>query len=309
MIKIAPSILTADFANLKNELLSISEADLIHLDVMDGNFVPNLTFGPKLIKDLREYTKQIFDVHLMVNNPENYVKSMSNAGANIFTFHYESVIHANKLINDIKMENMKAGISIVPSTNENVLKYLIDDLDLILVMTVNPGFGGQKFLTEQLKKIENIKNMIIKSNKNIILEVDGGINEKTIIDIAKAGADVAVVGSYIFNENKDYNKKIKFLKDSCNNIKIEEKFDTNHFNSKIKFKSNMEVKKNNIKNQLHKELKEKVTRENIKFKISNEIKRKKEIDIENDRKKMVDFSSAKLDIGKLNKNIFNKIFS
>ena len=209
MVKISPSILSADFSILKEEIQKLEEADYIHIDVMDGNFVPNLTFGPKLVKDIRKYTDKIFDVHLMVNNPENYIDSMADAGADIITIHYESCIHIDRVITRIKDKGLKAGLSIVTSTNENVLQYLLDKIDLILVMSVNPGFGGQKFLYSQLDKIRNIKKMI--GNRNIEIEVDGGINEETYKQVIEAGADVLVAGSYVFNSN-DYNEVIRKLK-------------------------------------------------------------------------------------------------
>lgn len=209
MVKISPSILSADFSILKEEIQKLDEADYIHIDVMDGNFVPNLTFGPKLVKDIRKYTDKIFDVHLMVNNPENYIDSMADAGADIITIHYESCIHIDRVITRIKDKGLKAGLTLVPSTNENVLQYLLDKIDLILVMSVNPGFGGQKFLYSQLDKIRNIKKMI--GNRNIEIEVDGGINEETYKQVIEAGADVLVAGSYVFNSN-DYNEVIRKLK-------------------------------------------------------------------------------------------------
>lgn len=209
MVKISPSILSADFSILKEEIQKLEEADYIHIDVMDGNFVPNLTFGPKLVKDIRKYTDKIFDVHLMVNNPENYIDSMVDAGADIITIHYESCIHIDRVITRIKDKGLKAGLTLVPSTNENVLQYLLDKIDLILVMSVNPGFGGQKFLYSQLDKIRNIKKMI--GNRNIEIEVDGGINEETYKQVIEAGADVLVAGSYVFNSN-DYNEVIRKLK-------------------------------------------------------------------------------------------------
>ena len=209
MVKISPSILSADFSILKEEIQKLEEADYIHIDVMDGNFVPNLTFGPKLVKDIRKYTDKIFDVHLMVNNPENYIDSMADAGADIITIHYESCIHIDRVITRIKDKGLKAGLTLVPSTNENVLRYLLDKIDLILVMSVNPGFGGQKFLYSQLDKIRNIKKMI--GNRNIEIEVDGGINEETYKQVIEAGADVLVAGSYVFNSN-DYNEAIRKLK-------------------------------------------------------------------------------------------------
>lgn len=200
MIKISPSILSADFSKLGEEIINISKAgaDYIHLDVMDGSFVPNITIGNEVVKSLRKITNIPFDVHLMINNPDNHIESFAKAGSDIITIHAEASIHLDRSIELIKSFGKKAGVSIVPSTNENVLDYILEKLDLILVMTVNPGFGGQKFLTSQLKKIENIRNKIEKSGRKIELEVDGGINQETAKAVVQAGADVLVSGSYIF---------------------------------------------------------------------------------------------------------------
>ena len=207
-IKIAPSILSTDFSILKEEISKIKTADYLHIDVMDMHFVPNLTFGPKLIKDIKKHTNIPFDVHLMVDNPEQWIPLIKDF-ADIITVHYESCIHLHKTIQEIKKCGKMAGIALNPSTNEDVLKYLLDDIDLILVMTVNPGFGGQSFINSQLEKIKNIKNMI--KNKNIILEVDGGINDKTGKLCIEQGANMLVAGSFIFN-NENYENAIKILK-------------------------------------------------------------------------------------------------
>lgn len=208
-IKIAPSILSADFSILNKEIEKLYNADYIHIDVMDGHFVPNLTFGAKLIKDIRKWTDKIFDVHLMVENPDSYIEPMVDAGADIITVHYESCIHLERTIKKIKDYKVKAGLALVPTTNEDVLKYIINDLDLILVMTVNPGFGGQKFISSQLEKIKNIKKLI--GDKNIDLEVDGGINRETSELAKNAGANVLVAGSYVFGSN-NYEEAIEGLK-------------------------------------------------------------------------------------------------
>lgn len=210
-IKISPSILSADFSILKEEIQKLESADYIHIDVMDGHFVPNLTFGAKLIKDIRKYTKQVFDVHLMVENPDDYILPMVDAGADIITIHQESCIHIERTIQTIKKNNVRAGLSLVPTTNENVLKYILNDLDLVLIMTVNPGFGGQKFITSQLEKIKNVREMISKTGKDIDLEVDGGINNVTAKDVINAGANVLVAGSYVFNSTS-YTDAINSLK-------------------------------------------------------------------------------------------------
>lgn len=207
-IKISPSILSADFSILKEEIEKLSDADYIHIDIMDGHFVPNLTFGTKLINNIRKYTAQTFDVHLMVDDPDMYIPNLECA--DIITIHYESCIHLNRTINEIKKLGKMVGVALNPSTSEDVLKYIIDDIDLILVMTVNPGFGGQKFISSQLEKIRNIRNLINSTNKKIDLEVDGGIDDKTSKLVIEAGANVLVSGSYIFKQN-NYNKAIKSL--------------------------------------------------------------------------------------------------
>lgn len=213
MIKISPSILSADFANLGAEIRNIEKAgaDYIHIDVMDGAFVPNITIGNEVVKNLRKETKLPFDVHLMINNPDNHIQAFAEAGSDIITIHAEATIHLDRSIDLIKSFGKKAGVSIVPSTHEDVLDYILDKVDLILVMTVNPGFGGQKFLESQLKKIENIRNKITKSGRKIELEVDGGVNEKTIGLVTSAGADVVVSGSYIFGSN-NYSDAISKLR-------------------------------------------------------------------------------------------------
>lgn len=213
MIKIAPSILSADFAKLGEEIINIEKAgaDYIHIDVMDGSFVPNITIGNEVVKSLRQKTQLPFDVHLMINNPDNHIKAFAEAGADIITIHAEASIHLDRSLALIKSFNKKVGVSLVPSTHENSLDYILEKLDLILIMTVNPGFGGQKFLTSQLKKIENIRNKIEKSGKKIELEVDGGINDHTAKIAIEAGADVLVSGSYIFGSG-NYQQAIQNLK-------------------------------------------------------------------------------------------------
>lgn len=213
MIKIAPSILSADFSNLGEEIQNIEKAgaDYIHIDVMDGSFVPNITIGNEVVKALRQKTQLPFDVHLMINNPDNHVKAFAEAGADIITIHVEASIHLDRSLALIKSFDKKVGVSLVPSTHEDALDYILEKLDLILVMTVNPGFGGQKFLSSQLKKIENIRKKIEKSGRKIELEVDGGINDQTARIAIEAGADVLVSGSYIFG-NKNYQQAIQNLK-------------------------------------------------------------------------------------------------
>ncbi len=215
MIKIAPSILSADFAKLGEEIQNIEKAgaDYIHIDVMDGSFVPNITIGNEVVKSLRQKTQLPFDVHLMINNPDNHIKAFAEAGSDLITIHAEASIHLDRSLALIKSFNKKVGVSLVPSTHEDCLDYILEKLDLILIMTVNPGFGGQKFLTSQLKKIENIRKKIEKSGKKIELEVDGGINDQTARIAVEAGADVLVSGSYIFGSG-NYQQAIQTLKKS-----------------------------------------------------------------------------------------------
>ena len=212
MVKICPSILSADFSNLQKELESLEAAgaDMIHIDVMDGHFVPNLTFGPPLISAIKKHSKLPFDVHLMINQPENSIKSYIEAGADFITIHPESTVHLDRLINEINNNGTKAGISLLPTTNINVLDYILDKIDLVLVMSVNPGFGGQEFIPEQLLKINKLSTIIKNSGRQIILSVDGGINEQTAKECIKAGATSLVSGSYIFSGN--YTKRIMLLR-------------------------------------------------------------------------------------------------
>ena len=213
MIKIAPSILSANFAKLGEEITDIekSGADYVHIDVMDGAFVPNITLGNEVIKSLRPITTLPFDVHLMINNPDNHIRNFVESGADIITIHAEASIHLDRSLNLIKSFGKLAGVSIVPSTHEDVLDYVLEKIDLILVMTVNPGFGGQKFLESQLPKIEKIRKKIEKLGKKIELEVDGGVNAETAKKVVNAGADVLVSGSYIF-KSENYSKAIASLK-------------------------------------------------------------------------------------------------
>jgi ribulose-phosphate 3-epimerase len=212
-IEIAPSILSANFAELGKEVEKISKCknvNYLHLDVMDGNFVPNITIGPDIIKSIRPYSNLIFDTHLMINDPQNHIASFANAGSDLITIHYESTIHIDLVLSQIKSLGKKSGISIIPSTNENVLDYILDKIDLILVMSVNPGFGGQKFLDSQIQKIKNIRKKIDQSGKDILLQIDGGIDNKTAKIAIESGADILVSGSYIFGGN-DYQARINDL--------------------------------------------------------------------------------------------------
>lgn len=213
MIKISPSILSADFSKLGEEIRSIQKAgaDYIHIDVMDGSFVPNITIGNEVVKSIRPISDLPYDVHLMINNPDSHIKAFAEAGSDIITIHAEASIHLDRSLALIKSFGKKAGVSLVPSTHEDALDYVMENLDLILVMTVNPGFGGQKFLSSQLKKIENIRKKIEKSGRKIELEVDGGVNDETVKLVTSAGADVLVSGSYIFG-SKNYAEAISKLR-------------------------------------------------------------------------------------------------
>ena len=217
-IRIAPSILSADFASLGEEvrLLTKSGADWIHIDVMDGHFVPNITIGPPVIKAIRPITKIPFDVHLMIDSVNTKIPEFVTAGADIITVHAEAGNHLHRSLQIIKTHKKKAGVSLNPSSPPSMISHVLDIVDLILVMTVNPGYGGQRFIKAQTKKIAEIRRMIDDTGRNIYLEVDGGINKNTAKDAIKAGADVLVAGTAIFKGRAEgpngYTKKIEQLR-------------------------------------------------------------------------------------------------
>ena len=213
MVRVSPSILSADFGSLKEEILKLGKggADYIHLDVMDGIYVPNITFGPPVIKKLRNITDVPFDVHLMIDKPERYIKDFVDAGADIITVHEESTIHLHRTIEEIKSYGLKAGVALNPATPLENIEYVLDYIDMVLIMTVNPGFGGQKFISSMERKIKKMRSIIDNRKLDMLIEVDGGIklnNAKKIIDY---GVDIIVVGSGIF-EAEDIAERTKIFK-------------------------------------------------------------------------------------------------
>lgn len=202
MVKIAPSILSADFARLGEEIKDVERggADYIHVDVMDGHFVPNITIGPLIVEAIRPVTKLPLDVHLMIENPDQYIEAFAKAGADYITVHVEASRHLHRTIQLIKSTGVKAGVVLNPATPVDSLKHIIEDVDMVLLMSVNPGFGGQKFISTVLPKIRQVKELADALNPELEIEVDGGVNEETAKLCIEAGANVLVAGSAVFNK-------------------------------------------------------------------------------------------------------------
>jgi ribulose-phosphate 3-epimerase len=213
---IAPSLLAADFLNLHEacSMLNRSEAEWLHLDIMDGRFVPNISFGLPVITSIKKATNKIFDVHLMIEEPEKFTPAFKAAGADILTVHVEACNHLHRNLEQIRSLNMKAGVALNPHTPISQIEEVLSDADLVCIMTVNPGFGGQKFITSMLSKIERLKNLIIKQNSKALIEIDGGVTLDNAEAIVKAGADILVAGSTVFN-SADPEGVILQLKNIC----------------------------------------------------------------------------------------------
>ncbi len=213
MTRIAPSMLSADFANLKNEILRVEQAgaDMLHIDVMDGHFVPNLTFGAPVVAALRKVTKLPFDVHLMVTNPQDLIEDFFQAGADIITVHVETTPHLHRLVQTIKTKGIQAGVALNPATSLTAVEEILPEVDMVLIMSVNPGFGGQKFIPSSVKKIKKLKQMLNACQSSAAIQVDGGINAETAKSVIDAGADILVAGSAVYGAN-DLTKAIQTLR-------------------------------------------------------------------------------------------------
>ncbi len=213
---ISPSVLSCDFANIQRdvEMINTSTADWFHVDVMDGIFVPNISFGFPVIEAIKKHATKPLDVHLMISNPDKYILEFKKVGADILTVHYEACIHLHRTIQLIKESGMKAGVAINPHTPVSLLEDIIEDLDLVLIMSVNPGYGGQKFIKNTISKVLQVKKMILEKNTKTLIEVDGGVNLETAIELLNAGTDVLVAGSFVFNSENPQEtiSKLKAIK-------------------------------------------------------------------------------------------------
>ncbi len=216
MMKLAPSILSADFSNLLGDIKKVEEAgcDLLHIDVMDGHFVPNITIGPLIMESLKGKTDLLFDVHLMIENPDQYIPQFAKAGAHIISVHSEACAHLHRTIQLIKDQNVKAAVALNPATPLNVLDHVLEDLDMVLIMTVNPGFGGQSFIESSIPKIESLRRMIEDRGLNVDIQVDGGIKVDNVKRVVDAGANIIVAGSAIFNSENILETVKKFRENS-----------------------------------------------------------------------------------------------
>ncbi|PHS35509.1 MAG: ribulose-phosphate 3-epimerase [Alkaliphilus sp.] len=215
MYKLAPSILSADFSNLLKDIKRLEKAgcDMLHIDVMDGHFVPNITIGPLVINSIKDKTKLPLDVHLMIEEPDKYIQDFIRAGAHIITVHAEACVHLHRTIQLIKKQGVKVGVSLNPATSLDVLDYVLADLDMVLIMSVNPGFGGQSFISSAMEKIAMLRERIKRDNLNVDIQVDGGINSNNIKSIIEAGANVIVAGSAIFKDG-EIEKNVRDLRRS-----------------------------------------------------------------------------------------------
>ncbi|MEW7290945.1 ribulose-phosphate 3-epimerase [Aquimarina sp. 2304DJ70-9] len=211
---IAPSVLAADFANLQRdiEMINNSNADWFHIDIMDGVFVPNISFGMPVLRDIAKHAKKTIDVHLMIVDPDRYIKTFAALGSNILTVHYEACTHLHRTLQAIKVEGMKAGVAINPHTNVNLLEDTIQDIDLVCIMSVNPGFGGQSFIENTYEKVKQLRKIIEKKGANTLIEIDGGVTNKNAKQLIDAGADVLVAGSFVF-KSENPTKTIEQLKE------------------------------------------------------------------------------------------------
>ena len=216
MIKLAPSILSADFARLLEDVKKVEKAgcEYLHIDVMDGHFVPNITLGPGIVKSLRKDVNMVFDAHLMIENPDNYIKEFADAGCDIIVVHQEACTHLHRTIQNIKSHGVKAGVALNPATPIETIKYVLQDVDMVLLMSVNPGFGGQSYIPVVTEKIKELKALIDKMNLDIDIEVDGGVKPSNIAEVVNAGANVIVAGSAIFNAGNIY-EAVKSLRENA----------------------------------------------------------------------------------------------